>query len=284
MEFERMLTKGALKAMIHNENPHEFVVQIFSIKLFNSNEQKRCFGIISDGINLHSFCMLSSNLNELIFSGKLESFCIVKIKKYVITSVIDYFKCRKTLTIKDIVMLIPGKDVGSIIGNPQPITELFFMRSNLEKPVIIPGDFKNCLTKGSIMSIMNNVEIKNPIFQVFDFGVLNLRTRGIYRLAISDGDHYISITAVGTLVDKIVSGQLSEFAIIGIGRYIINDYFYYPEKPVKCLTILDFQILVSNKIVGRKLGNPKQINEKVWNTVDNNALNIIDCFDNVNLN
>jgi len=271
--------------MIHNENPQDSVVQIYDIKPFNNNGEKRICAVVSDGINLHSFCVLAPNLNELIFSGQLESFSIVKITNYIITNVIVCFGCKKILTIKDLVILMPGNIASLLIGNPQPITPLFYQ--NMEHGRLINlRDIANLLTKGSLMSIMNNEDLTNPVLQVFDFRSLT-KTRGIYHITISDGDHSTSITALNTMAKKIMLGQLSEFSAIVLTKYIVNHFFYYPARPVKCLTIIDFEILVCGHAVVSKIGNPQQIDENVWDTVGDapcDALNMIECFDNLNLN
>lgn len=125
MEYEKMLTKGALKSIMNNEEVKDPVMQVLGVRKITAvgaNERYRL--LISDGSNLNSFAMLATQLNGMISSGELSEFSILKIKRHIISNLTDRSKGSKQVMILiDLVVLVPGSDVGLKIGDPKPIID-----------------------------------------------------------------------------------------------------------------------------------------------------------------
>lgn len=125
MEYEKMLTKGALKSIMNNEEVKDPVMQVLGVrKITASGAAERYRLLISDGHNLNSFAMLATQLNSMISSGELSEFAILKIKRHIISNLTDRSKGSKQVMILiDLVVMIPGDVVGSKIGDPKPIID-----------------------------------------------------------------------------------------------------------------------------------------------------------------
>lgn len=125
MEYESMLTKGALKSIMNNEDVKDPVMQVLGVRKIaaaGANERYRL--LISDGLNLNSFAMLATQLNDMVSSGELTEFAILKIKRHIISNLTDRSKGSKQVMILiDLVVLKSGEIVGSKIGDPKPIVD-----------------------------------------------------------------------------------------------------------------------------------------------------------------
>jgi len=125
MEFEKMLTKGALKSIMNNEDVKDPVMQVLGVRKITAagaNERYRL--LISDGHNLNSFAMLATQLNGMVSSGEINEFSILKIKRHIISSLTDRSKGSKQVMILiDLAVMVPGDMVGSKIGDPKPIID-----------------------------------------------------------------------------------------------------------------------------------------------------------------
>lgn len=120
-----MLTKGALKSIMNNEDVKDPVMQVLGVRKIaaaGANERYRL--LISDGHNLNSFAMLATQLNDMVSSGELTEFAILKIKRHIISNLTDRSKGSKQVMILiDLVVLKSGEIVGSKIGDPKPIVD-----------------------------------------------------------------------------------------------------------------------------------------------------------------
>lgn len=125
MEFEKMLTKGALKSIMNNGIVKDPVMQVLGVRKITAagaNERYRL--LISDGLNVNSFAMLATQLNNMVTSGELSEFSILKIKRHVISNLTDRSKGSKQVMILiDLVVMVPGDTVGVKIGDPKPIID-----------------------------------------------------------------------------------------------------------------------------------------------------------------
>lgn len=125
MEYESMLTKGALKSIMNNEEVKDPVMQVLGVRKIaaaGANERYRL--LISDGHNLNSFAMLATQLNDMVSSGELTEFAILKIKRHIISNLTDRSKGSKQVMILiDLVVLKSGEIVGSKIGDPKPLVD-----------------------------------------------------------------------------------------------------------------------------------------------------------------
>lgn len=120
-----MLTKGALKSIMNNEDVKDPVMQVLGVRKITAagaNERYRL--LISDGHNLNSFAMLATQLNGMVSSGEINEFSILKIKRHIISSLTDRSKGSKQVMILiDLAVMVPGDVVGSKIGDPKPIID-----------------------------------------------------------------------------------------------------------------------------------------------------------------
>lgn len=120
-----MLTKGSLKSIMNNEEVKDPVMQVLGVRkitAMGTNERYRL--LISDGQNLNSFAMLATQLNDIVNSGELTEFAIVRIKRHIISNLSDRSKGSKQVMILiDLVVLISGDAVGLKIGDPKPIVD-----------------------------------------------------------------------------------------------------------------------------------------------------------------
>jgi len=125
MEYEKMLTKGALKSIMNNEDVKDPVMQVLGVRKITAagaNERYRL--LISDGHNLNSFAMLATQLNGMVSSGEINEFSILQIKRHIISSLTDRSKGSKQVMILiDLAVIVPGDVVGSKIGDPKPIID-----------------------------------------------------------------------------------------------------------------------------------------------------------------
>ncbi|XP_025197374.1 replication protein A 70 kDa DNA-binding subunit [Melanaphis sacchari] len=125
MEYEKMLTKGALKSIMNNEDVKDPVMQVLGVRKITAagaNERYRL--LISDGHNLNSFAMLATQLNGMVSSGELNEFSILQIKRHIISNLTDRSKGSKQVMILiDLAVMVPGDLVGSKIGDPKPIID-----------------------------------------------------------------------------------------------------------------------------------------------------------------
>jgi len=125
MEYEKMLTKGALKSIMNNEDVKDPIMQVLGVRKITAagaNERYRL--LISDGHNLNSFAMLATQLNGMVSSGEINEFSILKIKRHIISSLTDRSKGSKQVMILiDLAVMVPGDVVGSKIGDPKPIID-----------------------------------------------------------------------------------------------------------------------------------------------------------------
>jgi len=125
MEYEKMLTKGALKSIMNNEDVKDPVMQVLGVRKITAagaNERYRL--LISDGQNLNSFAMLATQLNSMVSSGELNEFSILQIKRHIISNLTDRSKGSKQVMILiDLAVMVPGDVVGSKIGDPKPIVD-----------------------------------------------------------------------------------------------------------------------------------------------------------------
>lgn len=125
MEYEKMLTKGALKSIMNNEDVKDPMMQVLGVRKITAagaNERYRL--LISDGQNLNSFAMLATQLNSMVCNGSIDEFSILKIKRHIISNLTDRSKgSKQVMILLDLAVMVPGKTVGSKIGDPKPIID-----------------------------------------------------------------------------------------------------------------------------------------------------------------
>ncbi|XP_025413456.1 replication protein A 70 kDa DNA-binding subunit isoform X1 [Sipha flava] len=125
MEYEHLLTKGALKSMMNNIEVKDPVMQVLGVRKITAagaNERYRL--LISDGHNLNSFAMLATQLNHMVSSGELTEFAILKIKRHIISNLTDRNKGSKQVMILiELNVMIDGETVRCKIGDPKPIVD-----------------------------------------------------------------------------------------------------------------------------------------------------------------
>lgn len=117
------LSEGSLKAIMNREEVSNPVMQILGTKSIPGGSTQRYRVLISDGVNINSFAMLATQLNDLITNGNLCEFTIVQIKRYIVSEVTTNSAAnRAVLIILELNVLKQGTEVGFKIGNPQSLT------------------------------------------------------------------------------------------------------------------------------------------------------------------
>ncbi|VVC40621.1 Nucleic acid-binding, OB-fold,Replication factor-A protein 1, N-terminal,Replication factor A, C- [Cinara cedri] len=132
-------------------------------------------------------------------------------------------------------------------------------------------EYEKMLTKGTLLAIMNNEEIKDPIMQVL--GVRKITAAGAnerYRLLISDGQNLNSFAMLATQLNSmILSGELTEFAIVKIKRHIISNLTDRSKGSKQVMILIDLVVMVPGNVVSSKIGDPKPIVDNSGHMVAN---------------
>lgn len=115
------------------------------------------------------------------------------------------------------------------------------------------------LSEGSLEIIMNGGHYDNPVMQVL--GTKKIQGSGAnerFRLLVSDGNYSHSFAMLATqLNDKVITGELSDYSIIKIDRFVTSVLKTNEKGEKRVMIILDFTILTPGSQVGKKLGNPQ---------------------------
>ncbi|XP_026492335.2 replication protein A 70 kDa DNA-binding subunit-like [Vanessa tameamea] len=115
------------------------------------------------------------------------------------------------------------------------------------------------LSNGSLEIIMKGGVYENPVIQVL--GISKVEGSSInerYRLQISDGKHFHSFAILATqLHQKLYSGELCLFSVVQINKFETIILKNHENDDRRMIIILDINIIVQGKEVGKKLGNPQ---------------------------
>lgn len=129
------------------------------------------------------------------------------------------------------------------------------------------------LSKGSLKSIMNNEDVKDPVMQVL--GVRKITAAGAnerYRLLISDGHNLNSFAMLATQLNSMVSsGELTEFSILQIKRHIISNLTDRSKGSKQVMILIDLVVIVPGEVVGSKIGDPKPIVDNSGQVIENHT-------------
>ncbi|GFG29461.1 hypothetical protein Cfor_05456, partial [Coptotermes formosanus] len=88
----------------------------------------------------------------------------------------------------------------------------------------------------------------------------NSTTADRFRLLVSDGRHLNSFAMLATqLNDKVTSGELCDYTVIQITRYITSMVANADKGEKRVMVILDINILALGTEIGFKIGNPRPI-------------------------
>ena len=113
------ITYGALARIFQGEDVSDPILQVLGHKPIDGSGQERYRLMLSDGHYYSSFSMLATLLNNLIHDKQLEPFTFIKVKKHICNSVPGQRK--RVVVILELEIVTPGSQIGSKIGNPQPI-------------------------------------------------------------------------------------------------------------------------------------------------------------------
>uniref|UniRef100_A0A8D8Y0C4 Replication protein A subunit n=1 Tax=Cacopsylla melanoneura TaxID=428564 RepID=A0A8D8Y0C4_9HEMI len=117
------LSEGSLKAIMSGEDVQNPVMQILGTKKIPGGNTERYRVLISDGVNINSFAMLATQLNDLIVNGSLCEFTIVQIKRHIVSGVASNSAMnRSVMIILELDIIKTGTEIGFKIGNPQSLT------------------------------------------------------------------------------------------------------------------------------------------------------------------
>ena len=113
------ITYGALARIFQGEDVSDPILQVLGHKPIDGSGEERYRLMLSDGHYYSSFSMLATLLNNLIHDKQLEPFTLIKVKKHICNSVPGQRK--RVVVILELEIVTPGSQIGSKIGNPQPI-------------------------------------------------------------------------------------------------------------------------------------------------------------------
>ncbi|XP_046386232.1 replication protein A 70 kDa DNA-binding subunit [Ischnura elegans] len=119
------LSEGSLATIMSGGTVENPIVQVLgSRKIVGNEASDRYRLLISDGINVLSFAMLGTQLNEKVVSGELSNNTIIKIKHHITSLVNNAAKGQKrVMIILALDIIAKGEVVGIKIGNPVPIRD-----------------------------------------------------------------------------------------------------------------------------------------------------------------
>lgn len=120
------------------------------------------------------------------------------------------------------------------------------------------------LSEGSLEVIMNGGNYDKPLMQVL--GSKKIQGSGSnerFRLLVSDGKHSHSFAMLATqLNDKLISGELSDYSVIQIDRFVTSVLKNTGKGEKRVMIILDLKIVAPGNQVVKKLGNPQTWTEE----------------------
>ncbi|XP_011151578.1 replication protein A 70 kDa DNA-binding subunit isoform X2 [Harpegnathos saltator] len=109
------LSSGALDQIMNGRNIKEPILQLLSYRKLPGATFDWYRLVVSDGLRINQYAMLSTELNRLFENGTLTNYAVFKVSDYKVSSTIDE---KQTLIIMGVQVLIPGNDVPDIIGSP----------------------------------------------------------------------------------------------------------------------------------------------------------------------
>ncbi|XP_071448452.1 replication protein A 70 kDa DNA-binding subunit [Hetaerina americana] len=119
------LSEGSLATIMSGGTVENPIVQVLgSRKIVGNEASDRYRLLISDGVNVLSFAMLGTQLNEKVVSGELSNNTIIKINHHITSLVNNSAKGQKrVMIILALDVIAKGEVVGVKIGNPVPIRD-----------------------------------------------------------------------------------------------------------------------------------------------------------------
>ncbi|XP_003245862.1 uncharacterized protein LOC100570100 [Acyrthosiphon pisum] len=300
MDYEKMLTKGALRCIKNNEKIEGPVIQVIYVgKMlrkhyyndYDNTTVKNCYNLtVSDGENIINSVELGIHLNSMLDTGILTKFSLIKINNYLITNIIEPAKePRQVIIFSNLAVIVPGSIIFKTIGNPRPISNniepiprteasvltiqvyeecrILHTKQEIWKSLIERGLYSRLLTVGALQSILDNVEVKYPVMQVINIRQLIDTASGLnkYRLMISDGQHFSTFVMLATrLNNMITNGYLTKFSIIYIRSYVVG---LLGQSIKKVIILTDLVCLVTRP--GAMIGDPKPVREISGQVIEN---------------
>ncbi|VVC90804.1 replication protein A 70 kDa DNA-binding subunit [Leptidea sinapis] len=120
------------------------------------------------------------------------------------------------------------------------------------------------LSEGSLEVIMHGGLYDKPIMQVI--GSKKIQGSGVnerFRLMVSDGKHTHTYAMLATqLNDKLISGELSDYSIVQIDRFVTSLVKNPGKAEKRVMIILDITIIVPGNQIGKTIGNPTSWSEE----------------------
>ncbi|KPJ03587.1 Replication protein A 70 kDa DNA-binding subunit [Papilio xuthus] len=108
---------------------------------------------------------------------------------------------------------------------------------------------------------MNGGHYDKPVMQIL--GNKKIQGSGAnerFRLLVSDGKHSLSFAMLATqLNDKLKTGELSDYSVVQVDRFITS--VIKPNAEKRVMILLEITILAPGSEVGKKLGNPQTWSE-----------------------
>ncbi|XP_053684561.1 replication protein A 70 kDa DNA-binding subunit [Sabethes cyaneus] len=163
------LTTGCIADIMCGNELDQPVVQILGSKRIagGGDQSERFRLLISDGVNMYSFAMLATQLNDLHQSGQLAEYTVIRINRY-ITSIVNRGERgeKRVLIILELTVVKPGASVGEKIGNPQQLTEGTASTNSTAAPQRRPESAGSISDGSGYQARSSNVDAQNStVFQ-----------------------------------------------------------------------------------------------------------------------
>ncbi|XP_069686364.1 replication protein A 70 kDa DNA-binding subunit isoform X2 [Periplaneta americana] len=129
------------------------------------------------------------------------------------------------------------------------------------------------LSEGSLAVILAGGNVEDPVMQILGHKKIagTSASSDRFRLLVSDGKHLNSFAMLATqLNDKVTSGELCDFTVIQITRYITSMVSNADRGDKRVMVILGVKVLAMGTEVGFKIGDPKPLSES--GEADKNAV------------
>lgn len=122
--MSRLLTEGSVSRIVLGDLVEYPIIQLLGSRRITGAADERYRLLVSDGSHLNSVVMLSTQLNDMLTSGELSNYSVVRVNNLV-TNIINLRGGRKICVtiILDLTVLAKGTEVGTEIGNPTFFTQ-----------------------------------------------------------------------------------------------------------------------------------------------------------------
>ncbi|XP_014479041.1 PREDICTED: replication protein A 70 kDa DNA-binding subunit-like isoform X2 [Dinoponera quadriceps] len=224
------LSKGTLNQILNGRNVEEPIFQLLSYKRLAGTTSDWYRLIVSDGLRIHQYTMLSTELNYLFENGIMTKDAVFKVLNYKVRSLNDEIQ---TLVILGGKILNLGNEVQRTTGNPianKLETNNSPVHHEVMKDTIEPSalrDTNNSSYKGPIVPIItlspkNRQAIKARAISKSPIKKWSNNKGKLFSMHLLDDSDEISCVAFNKECDKF-HGKIEDKKVYYISNYALKD-------------------------------------------------------------